>query len=215
MSRWLPVALVLVVLGGVAAFGLLRPGVDPGRDPADVQHRLDAIPRKLSGWACGDDMPLSERAVNVGRFQAYLNRTYTHPDGAAVSVLVLYGEPGDIGAHDPRQCYAGSGWELDGTPDKRAVGKSGSGVTTELWSARFRKQNESLQVYWGWGVNGDWRADDNPRFTFARHRRILKVYAQRLLPPGATAVEPTHDPLAEFVPTFLQCVDDALPPPDR
>lgn len=221
MPRWLPIALVLLVLLGVAAYGLLRPGMEPGREPADVQQRLDGVPRKIGLWVCGDDVPLTDRTVNTGRFQAYLNRSYTNAEtGSAIAVMVLYGEPGDIGAHDPKVCYAGSGWDLSEQPRKATVAEPG-GKSAELWSARFRKQDQGLQVYWGWGANGDWRADDNPRFTFARHHRIFKLYAQRVLttgpssPPvrGSPPAEPPVDPLAEFVPRFLRSLDDALPTP--
>jgi hypothetical protein len=216
MPRWLPFALVFVALLGVAAYGLLRPAAVPSRDPADVQQRLHAIPAVIGGWASRGDVPLTERAVNVGQFQAYLNRVYTNADrGASVAVMVLYGEPGDVGAHDPTVCYAGGGWVLDGNPCKTRVGETDTVEPTpqELWSARFRKQNESLQVYWGWGANGDWRADDNPRFAYARHRRIYKVYFQRLLadrPPPPAGGGTTPEPLTEFVPTFLTRLKDAV-----
>jgi hypothetical protein len=216
MTRWLPFALLFLALFGVVAYGLFRPAAEPSREPADVQQRLDAVPRAIGDWVNKTDDPLTEKTVNVGRFQAYLNRAYTQPrTGVAVSVMVLYGEPGDIGAHDPKVCYAGSGWTLDGVPGKERVGEAdgGSGATAELWSARFRRREDSLRVYWGWGANGDWRAADNPRFTFARHRRIYKVYAQRVTPD--TAPPSTADPLAEFVPKFLGCVNDAVSPPTR
>lgn len=219
MPRWLPFVLVFLALGGVAAYGLLRPGVEPGREPADVQQRLHAVPAAINGWVCRGDLPLAERTVNVGQFQAYLNRIYTNGDrSASVAVMVLYGEPGDIGAHDPKVCYAGSGWELSDSPRKASV-RTPDGADQELWFSTFRKQNESLQVYWGWGVNGDWRADDNPRFSYARHRRIYKVYFQRLLadPPASPAGGRTTppEPLTEFLPAFLARLNETVSKPDR
>ncbi len=214
MTRWLPFALVFVVLFGVVAYGLFRPAAEPSREPADVQQRLDSIPRTIGDWVNKADDPVPEKTVTVGRFQAYLNRVYAQPrTGATVSVMVLYGEPGDIGAHDPKVCYAGSGWTLDGIPGKARVGEADGGLreAAELWSARFRRQEDALHVYWGWGANSDWQAADNPRFTFARHRRIYKVYAQRMI--ANTAPPSTTDPLAEFVSKFLSCVNDAVPPP--
>jgi Protein of unknown function (DUF3485) len=212
MPRWLPYALLFLALFGVVAYGLLRPSAEPSREPADVQARFDSVPRTIGEWANATDNPLTDRTVNVGGFQAYLNRVYTHPkSGAAVSVMVLYGETGDIGAHNPEVCYAGSGWTLDGLPRKARVGEADTAKTTpsELWSARFRKQEESLQVYWGWGANGSWQAAENPRFTFSRHRRIYKVYAQRVV--ATAAPSPTAaDPLAEFLPKLLSCVNDAV-----
>lgn len=214
MTRWLPFALVFVILFGVVAYGLFRPAAEPCREPADVQKRFDGIPRTIGDWVNKTDDPLTERTVNVGRFQAYLNRAYTQTQtGASVSVMVLYGEPGDIGAHDPKVCYAGSGWTLDENPRKAAVGNaSGPVPTAELWSAKFRRQEDSLHVYWGWGANGDWRAADNPRFTFARYHRMYKVYAQRVI---SNTTPSAADPLTEFVPKFLGCVNDAVSPPTR
>lgn len=214
MTRWLPLALIFVVLLGVVGYGLFRPAAEPSREPSDVQQRLNAIPRSIGDWVNQSDDPLTERTVNVGRFQAYLNRVYTRPrTGASVSVMVLYGEPGDIGAHDPAVCYAGSGWALDCAPGKARVGEADGGpiAPPELWSATFRRQESALRVYWGWGANGDWRAADNPRFTFARHRRIYKVYAQRVMPNATPPAAP--EPLAEFLPEFLGCVNDAVAPP--
>jgi hypothetical protein len=211
MPRWLPVALVLLVLLGVAAYGLLRPAAEAGRDPTEVQRRLDAVPRSFDGWVCGADTPLDDRTVNVGRFQAYLNRSYTHAArGAAVSVMVLYGEPGDVGAHDPKVCYAGSGWELSENPCRGRVPEPDTGETPpkEVWSARFRKRAELLHVYWGWTANGDWVAADNPRFEFARHQRIFKLYAQRVL--AVDPPPPASDPLQEFLPKFLHQLNTAV-----
>lgn len=210
MTRLWPVAAVVLALLGVGVYGLLRPGAEASREPADVQQRLNGVPLRIDRWTSEGDQPLSERTVNVGRFQAYLNRSYTEPGGAAVAVMVLYGEPGDIAAHDPTVCYAGSGWTLADTPKPVPVGGSG----TTLWTARFRKNAGELEVYWGWGVNGDWRAADNPRFAFARHRRIYKLYAQRLLADGSHPPS-APDPLAEFLPLFLHRLDEAVLPPDR
>jgi hypothetical protein len=63
-------------------------------------------------------------------------------------------------------------------------------------------------------VNGGWQAADNPRFAFARHRRIYKLYAQRVVADGPTPPA-APDPLAEFLPRFLDRLNDAVPPPDR
>lgn len=206
MSRLWPIGVVVLALLGVGVYGVLRPGMGPSREPADVQRRLNEVPRQIGRWRSGEDVPLDDRTVNVGRFQAYLNRPYTHADtGAAVWVQVLYGEPGDIAAHDPAVCYAGRGWVLADTPRPTPVGDSGDA----LWTARFRKNADALEVYWGWGVDGDWRAADNPRFAFARHRRIYKLYAQRV------ASDDRADPLTEFLPLFLHRLDEAVPTPDR
>lgn len=210
MSRLWPLAAVLLALIGVGVYGVLRPGAEPGRDPADVQRRLTEVPVRIDRWTSTGDEPLDARTLNVGRFQAYLNRTYTRDDGAAVGVMVLYGEPGDIAAHDPTVCYAGGGWELTGRPTPTPVG----GSRDSLWAARFRKSAAGLDVYWGWGVNGVWRAADNPRFEFARHRRIYKLYAQRVVADGPTPPA-TPDSMADFLPRFLDRLTDAVNPTDR
>ena len=201
MPRWVPIAAVVLALLGVVAYGVFRPGTDPGRDPADVQTRLNTLPRQLGPWGnAADDPPLSDRTVSAGRFDAYLGRTYTQAESKeAVAVLVVYGEAGDVGTHDPSLCYAGVGYESCGAAAK--VNVAGADPPAELWTAEFRKRDDSLRVYWGWTAAADWRAADNPRFAFAGHRRLYKLYVQH----------PASSPsAADFLPRFLSALNAAL-----
>jgi hypothetical protein len=110
-------------------------------------------------------------------------------------------------------CYAGSGWALDGIPAKADVGETDTKKNVQLWSARFRRNEELLQVYWGWTATGDWHAADNPRFLFARHRKIFKLYAQQVV--TNTAFSPDRGALESFVPAFLRRLDTVVTSPNH
>ncbi len=206
MPRWVPIAALVLALGGVVAYGLLRPGTAPGRDPADVQARLNTIPRTLGAWTAEGDNKLSERTMTTGRFEAYFGRTYTHPKAGGVAVLLVYGEAGDVGTHDPTVCYVGGGYERCETLAKVRI--PDRTPTAEFNASKFSKKEQTVAVYWGWGADASgWQAPENPRFAFATHRRLYKLYAQ-----SSESGSPTSDPVAEFLPLFLPALADALPP---
>ena len=123
--------------------------------------------------------------------------------------MILYGSPGGLGAHDPKTCYAGTGFEQKGAGVRVNFGKDGP----DLWNARFERTgpaNAALDVYWGWGTKGNWQAPDQPRLSFAGEGRIYKIYIQR-------AVDPAKDAAAdafEFIGPFAAEAKAALTKPN-
>ena len=83
-------------------------------DSATVQARLEEIPSSMGPWTA-EAAPLSEKQLRIAEADASLSRIYRHENGYdAINVLVLYGEPGPLGAHTPEICYAGTGFEQQG-----------------------------------------------------------------------------------------------------
>jgi hypothetical protein len=204
MNRYAVIGAVILAAVGVGGYGLFRPGPAPGFTPAEMAAKLAAVPRKIGPWE-GVDQPVSEKALRTAEAQAHLSRAYTHETtGETVTVLVLYGEPAGLGAHTPEVCYSGIGFEACGRSVKLAV----PDTPAELWAARFERNTgrEAVDVVWGWGVNGVWSAADNPRFTFANHRMIFKLYAQQSLnvhsPTSLPAVK-----ISPFLTPFLRALD--------
>lgn len=215
MSRPVVIAVVVGLMLAVGLYGVLRPGPSAGERPERVAAKLDAVPKKIGPWV-GVDTGVSANALRVAEAKAHLSRAYTNEaTNEAVTVLVLYGEPGDLGAHTPQVCYAGTGFDLCGSAAKRTLPRADSPEADELWTGRFEKNagREALEVNWGWGVNGRWYAAENPRFTFADHRLIFKIYAQRSVrgdpsPPAAA------DPMTDFLVSFLRAFRTATTGPD-
>ncbi len=195
MTKLWPVGLVVLVFGAVGMRTALKPSIGGGADAVAAQARLDAVPLALGDWA-GVPTPVPPKQLRIAEAQAHLSRTYTHAKtGTAVSVLVLYGEPGPLGAHTPETCYAGAGFRQLGSPATYPVGGS------ELWTTRFETPATPpavCRVAWGWGTGTTWRASASPRVDFAAGRRIYKLYAARTIPaagPDGTAADPPTDAL--------------------
>lgn len=185
------------------------------REAAD---KLAGVPAAFGDWT-SSEVPQSEKVLRVAEAAGHVSRVYRNrKTGAEVTVLLLCGASGPIGAHLPEYCYAGNGYEKRG--DAQRVTATGGPNTPGAWSAtywsvRFEKKPPTadvpLRVCYAWGTGGDWEAATNPRSHFALSPALYKLYAVRAepreLPPGAT------DPIQSFLTEFLPEVKKALAPP--
>jgi hypothetical protein len=204
MAKYLTLGAAVALFLGIGLWNSLRSGLG-NCEPGDVvQQRLSKVPMAIGPWK-GQDQPIHEKHLRTAHAEAYLNRSYTETSsGRIVNVLVMYGEPGDLGAHDPKVCYGSAGHELAGPYSQKVVP---GGVPNTFWSARFEKPNAlPFEVLWAWGTGGDWQAPDSPRLAFAGEGRIFKVYVQK----------PADDPDAldgTLIPELLEALRTAITQP--
>ena len=121
--------------------------------------------------------------------------------------MLLYGEPGPLGAHTPETCYVGAGYRQLGPALPRELAGSA------FWVAQFETAAQppaTLSVHWAWGTGGDWAASENPRFDYAAQSRIYKLYVSHVAAPAGG-----RSPLDDFLPAFLADLRTRLsnPPP--
>lgn len=204
---------VLVGAGVLASIRTNRFGVS--EDLHAAGQKLKAIPRTVGSWDTTQEFELDPKVQERAEAVEYISRVYQHRDTKAqVSVLMLCGEPGPIGAHTPDICYGGTGYDTKVPKGVRTVAMPG-GESSTYYSARFRKPsaNESLHVCWAWGVDGNWEAADAARGEFALRSALYKIYVHRPL-PAATAAEAadSNDPVHEFMTVFLPEVKRTLAP---
>jgi hypothetical protein len=220
MPRWLVIA--LAAAGLLVAAVLDRRMSDPrSGDVRAAAAKLDGIPATFGDWT-GTDMPMSEKVLRVAEAAGHVVRTYTNrKNGASVSVLLLCGPTGPIGAHEPQYCYAGNGYEMTGTPQKQAVGLPG-GETASYWSVLFEKKSDPgeppLRVCWAWSADGEWQAAADPRTEYALRKALYKLYVTRPEPRTPTGAPlavpvPALDPIHEFLTEFLPVVNKTLAGP--
>ena len=197
MQRFWPIAAIAIVFGGIGLSGVMKPPRGQSADAAATQARLDAVPTTLGAWVAATNVIPPEH-LRIAEAQAYLSRTYTNAGRReAVSVMLLYGEPGPLGAHTPETCYVGAGYQQLGA----AVVRDLAGA--EVWAAKFETAGDApvtLGVNWAWGTGEGWKASDNPRFDFAGHSRIYKLYVSDVVPRGGAA---GARPADDFLPAFL------------
>lgn len=209
MSRNALLPLTVIPLFAVGLYGVFRPGLTGGESAEVVGDKLNAIPLHIGPWQ-GRDRNLSETALRGAEASAYLYREYTHETTReSVSILLLYGDPAALGAHTPEVCYSGLGYDASEAPTKLSLPPHESGHPTEFWHGRFARERgrDALELLWGWSANGTWVAAEHPRWTFADHKTIYKLYAQRIIPRGPSTRPPEHSPLTSFLIPFLQEVN--------
>jgi hypothetical protein len=214
MPRWLVIVLAVAVLAAAAVVERMTSGQQSG-DARAAAAKLAAVPASFGDWT-SNELVMDEKVLRVAEATGHVSRLYTNrKTGAQMSVLLLCGPTGPIGAHTPEVCYTGSGYALFGEPQKRTVALPG-GASATYWSARFEKKpgvtDPPLRVCWTWGADGDWQASANPRTDFALRGALYKLYVQRAEPAG-TAAGPAPDPTDEFFTAFLPEVKKALAVP--
>ncbi len=209
MHRFLwPATFLLIVAFGVGE------GVWTNRwslmdGPEQASAKLVAVPQIVGDWE-GKDQELDPRQIARAEISGYLMRQYTHrATGATMQVLLVCGRPGPTSLHTPDICYAGAGYAQAGALVPQVV--EGAGSPAGFWTGRFDKpgpQPESLRIYWAWNATGAWSASDNPRWEYAHHRFLYKLYVVR---PLTKADEPlADDPTPEFMRVFLPEVQKCL-----
>jgi len=210
MSGKITIAALFALLAGVGIWNVLRPKAAESEPPAVANERLTGISNQLGTWT-GTDSGVNLKAMRVAEAEAYLSRTYANSQtNEAYSVMLLYGSPGDLGAHDPKTCYAGTGFEQAGASSRWPAAGWG-----ELWTAQFERTSPppkaALEVFWAWGTRGDWSAPDQPRWTFAGEGRIYKLYVQRAVSSTDRGAAPR--PVSDFLDPLLRELKTALGAP--
>lgn len=212
---------------GVAVAGLLAAAVYEAattdrwgatQNVREAADRFAKVPATFGDWTSAE-VPQSEKVLKVAEAVGHVSRVYRNrKTGAEVTVLLLCGPSGPIGAHAPEYCYAGNGYEKRGDAQRLAIGfndKTPNAWVATYWSIRFEKKPPAtdvpLRVCYAWGTDGNWEAASNPRSQFALAPALYKLYAVRAEPrelaPGAA------DPIHSFLTDFLPEVKAALAPP--
>ena len=209
MPKSITLAVTFVLFGGVGLWNLWGSGRLSAEAIGAAQSRLDSVPMTIGDWE-GKDLGMDDKTVKTTRARSWLNRSYTRAaTGETVNVMLLYGDPGDLGAHDPKVCYGGIGFDMAGGYTKRKI--TGD-APHEFWSAKFEKPmpyGGAFEVWWGWGTEGAWRAPDSPRLAFAQETAIYKLYLQQSLNPARS-----ETPLDNFLPGFLNELQKRLMTPN-
>lgn len=207
-ARYLPVGVAgaALLLAGAFQYARSAKQADPAAAAA-AQAKLDSLPLSVAGWA-GTPREFDEKILRHARAVAYSSRSYVR--GAdRVEMLVIAGDPGDIGAHDPERCYGGIGYASVGDRQKAAVPGDG------YWAETFRAETYPptvLRVFWAWSDGGPWRAADDARLEYAGRNVLYKLYVTRRLNPAATGGGPAGEFLAAFLPAARGCL--GRPPGD-
>jgi hypothetical protein len=205
-------AAVVVLVATGFSHGLRTDRWGTAQVVVDAARRLDAVPDKVGDWV-SKPFEIDVKHLEIGQIAGYRARTYTHqPTGNEISVLLVCGRPGAIGAHTPDVCYGTTGYRFTEEPAVRTV-KVGS-ETAGLWhtvASKPEAQAEHLQLLWAFSIDGTWQAAKNPRMDYVRSPFLYKLYVIRRLANPKAAQEP-GDPAMLFLETALPQIKSALGP---
>ena len=199
---------VLVIYGIAEGFWTNR--WIPSAELERATERLAQVPRVVGDWQ-GTDQELDARTIAVSELTGYVMRRYVNQrTGAAISMLLVCGKPGPTTQHTPEVCYVGAGFTATAAPVHASIDTKESALG-DFWLAHYTKGSpapEALRIYWAWNATGTWQAAARPRFDFAHHAALYKLYVVRQLPK---ADEPlADDPAAHFLEIFLPVLQHAL-----
>ena len=165
--------------------------------------RLDNIPTRVGGWTASEVEAIPPEELKLAGAAGCWMRRFTAADsGQKVQVVILVGHTGRMSVHRPENCYPGQGYDLAGAPLRYSL----KTPDAEFWTARFTKPDvttggSQLRIFWTWNAAGQWKAPENPRWTFAALPYLYKLYVIRSLPERSERAE--DDPAAEFLRQFL------------
>jgi hypothetical protein len=201
------VGMILMAVSMLAAGGTLEVLRSGSRvDAATIrllQSRLEDTPQTVGAWG-GRDYLYDQKMLDRAEAQAHLYRVYSNPTTKEeIAVLILAGNPREIGAHDPTVCFRGNGLQLQGEERTQEVGPD------KFWMAQFSSQSfpTKMEVFWAWGTQGRWTAPKNARYEYGSEPLLLKIYVSRVI-GGPT---PTEKFLDDFLPMLKAAVDPATP----
>jgi hypothetical protein len=215
MTKGLTVAAAVVLLVAGGAVEIVRSGKSAtDAQVLDARAKLNAIPMDFAGWTgTGQEPNLKE--LEQARADAYLSRVYTRetPKGKeSVTVLIMAGNPKEMGAHDPKVCYVSAGYAQKGNETKLTV-PAPTGPADTFWTVKFEGDRVSpplQQVAWAWTADGTWVASGQPRIEFAQVPLLYKVYVSRAM--SKVAPPDDRDTTLDLLKDLLPEVRKALAP---
>jgi hypothetical protein len=201
----MPVAGIVAVLATGAVHGLWTDRWKLSDEPGASAARMEQIPLTLPDWE-GHAIGSGER--NLAGAAGYIERRYVHNrTGKEVTAFLVCGRPGPVSIHTPDVCYGGGGYEmLSQTHYAPTLGAAGPAA--DFKTAQFRKKQAAdqsyLRIFWAWSSTGDWSAPEDPRFAFAGHEALFKLYLIRevAVPDEALDDDPCVDLMRQLLPAM-------------
>jgi len=142
---------------------------------AEILERV--FPEKFGDWEFAEELQSDpkelERAGAVGHVARLYRNVRTK---GRVSAFVVCATPHDASGHTPDRCYPGAGFEIGESEHRQSVPLD-DGRTAETFTGTFRKQGQTLRVFWTYGVDGGWIAPQLARIELADADAVYKLYA--------------------------------------
>ena len=179
------------------------------------------FPEKFGDWEFEKELESDPKELERAGAVGHVSRLYRNVrTKSRISAFVVCATPHDASGHTPDRCYPGAGFEI-GESEHRQPVTLANGRKAETFTGTFRKQGQTLRVFWTYGGDGMWIAPQIARFELAGRDAVYKLYAiideTRL--KGSQSMIECSDFLAALLPALDQAVaaagESAAPAADR
>jgi len=229
-------AAVLLVIGVTVVQGMLteRWGRrdDGGRLARAAELLEGSFPQRFGDWELEEVLPSDPQELARAGAVGHVSKLYRNArTKTLVSTFVVCATPHDASGHTPDRCYPGAGFEIGESEHRHPVGLW-DGREAETFTATFRKQGQTLRIFWTYGIaepaDGNarpgtapdidgiasagnrlrWIAPGIARIALAGQPAVYKVYAivdQTKMTTSQATVECT-----DFLAQLLATLDDEI-----
>lgn len=206
------VAAVALVAGVTVVQGFLTERWSDRNDKEELLRAAELLEKRFP-VRCGDwervedikgDPKELERAGAVGHVSRVFRNTNTK---MLVSAFVVCATPHDASGHTPDRCYPGAGFEMAESEHRHGIPLE-DGRTAETFTATFRKESQTLRIYWTYGVGGKWIAPQIARIELAGAPAVYKLYA--IIDESATTKPRSQAACTDFLAALLPEIDRSV-----
>lgn len=175
------------------------------RDAAILER---VFPERFGDWEFEKELESDpkelERAGAVGHIARVFKNVRTK---SRVSAFMVCATPHDASGHTPDRCYPGAGFEIGESEHRQAVPLT-DGRKAETFTGTFRKQGQTLRVFWTYGVDGAWVAPQIARIELAGTDAVYKLYA--IIDETRLKTAQSMQECLDFLASLLPALDQAV-----
>jgi hypothetical protein len=142
-----------------------------------------AFPKNFGDWGYEKELESDPKELERAGAVGHVSRVYrSGKSKAPISAFVVCATPPDASGHTPDRCYPGAGFEIAEAEHRETI-KLQDGRVAEAFTGTFRKQGQTLRVFWTYGVSSpDPDAAKNPVPDDARPQQV------RWIAPGIARI---------------------------
>jgi hypothetical protein len=174
-------------------------------DILSASVRLEQLPMAIGEWQAKDDDPMDPATERLLQCAGKVNRVYENDrTGERVSVAVLLGPAGPIAVHTPEVCYSSQNYRVESDRRRWQVNDAVQ-PGDEFWDLRMQSNDVSaapFRVLYGWTLDKQWHATENPRFTFGGSSYLYKLQLAGPVPGEDQKADACRDFLDAFLPVL-------------
>ena len=212
-ASWATLAAAVVLVAAVTVlqgmwtdrWGKRDVGAALKRDAAILER---VFPERFGDWEFEKEIQSDPKELERAGAVGHISRLYRNVrTKGRVSAFVVCATPHDASGHTPDRCYPGAGFEIGEAEHRHAVPLA-DGRKAETFTGTFRKQGQTLRVFWTYGVDGEWVAPQIARIELAGTDAVYKLYA--IIDESRIKSAQSMQECVDFLRTLLPALDQAV-----